>query len=89
MKKLLFVIALPLVAISCGKGGPEGDAEKMCDMMKSWKEAKDAGKDDEADKIRSEGKKFDDELEEKYKADEKGKETMKKLVDECKDKYIK
>ena len=89
MKKLLFVIALPLVAISCGKGGPEGDAEKMCDMMKSWKEAKDAGKDDEADKIRSEGRDFGKELKTKYKDDKAAMEKMEKTIEDCEDKYTK
>jgi len=89
MKKLMLLLSFPLAMISCGKGGPEADAEKMCDMMKDWKTAKDAGKDDEADKIREEGRKFGEELETKYKDDKKAMETLEKTIEECEDKYTK
>jgi hypothetical protein len=89
MKKTILLLAFPLALTACGGGGPEDDAQKMCDMMKDWKTAKDAGNDEEADKIRKEGRAFGEEIEKKYKDDKAAMETLDKTIEECEDKYTK
>lgn len=85
MKKTILLAALPLALVlsSCGGGGPEADADKMCNMMKDWKKAKDAGNEEEADKIREEGKKFEEELKAKYEKDEAGMKVLDEKMDAC------
>ena len=85
-KKTILLLALPLAMVACGKSGPEADAEQICDMMKEWKEAKDAGKTDEMERIEKEGKAKGEELGKKYEGEEK--EKYEKKIEECEDKYI-
>lgn len=89
MKKLILLLSFPLAIISCGKGGPEGDAEKLCNMMKDYIAAKEAGNTEEADKLKKEGRAFGEEIEDKYKDDKKGWEVIETTVDECEKKYLK
>lgn len=86
MKKTILLLAFPLALTACGGGGPEDDAQKMCDMMKEYGELKKAGNDEEANKIEEKGEKLEDEMKEKYKDDEASGKTYKTIVDECEDK---
>ena len=86
MKKAILLLAFPLALTACGGGGPEGDAQKMCDLMTEWKTAKEAGKNDEAQAIEEKGEKIEDEMKEKYKDDEAGGKTFETIVEECEDK---
>ncbi len=85
MKKMILLLAFPLVLTACGGGGPEDDAQKMCDLMTEWKTAKNAGKDDEAQKIEEKGEAMEDEMKEKYKDDKAGAEAFEKKMRECKE----
>jgi hypothetical protein len=87
MKKTILLLAFPLAMTACGGGGPEGDAQQICDMMKSWKEAKDANNTSEMERIEKEGKAKGEELGKKYKGEDHDK--YEKKVEECEDQYIK
>ncbi|HLP12723.1 MAG TPA: hypothetical protein VK177_12375 [Flavobacteriales bacterium] len=87
MKKSILILAFPLALVACGGGGPEGDAQVICDMMKDWKAAKDAGNNEEMERIEKEGKAKGEEFEKKYEGEEK--EKFKNKVDGCEDEYIK
>lgn len=89
MKKAILLLAFPLALTACGGGGPEDDAQEICDMMKEFGEAQKAGDEAKMEEIETKGKARQKELKEKYKDDEKGWETLDKTVEECEEKYIK
>ena len=85
LKKTILLAAFPLALglSSCGGGGPEADAQKLCGMMKEWKKAKEEGKTEEADRIEADGKKLSEELREKYKGDEEGRKVLEAKMEAC------
>lgn len=85
MKKAMVALVLPVILFlsSCGNSGPEADAEKICEMKKDWKKAKDAGRIEEADKIEMEGRKLIKEMRNKYKEDEKAQKKFSEKLAAC------
>jgi len=85
MKKtiLCLSVAVCTVLASCGGGGPEADAQKMCDLMSKAKELKDAGKMDEIMKLMQDVEKLGKEMEDKYKDDADAKKKIEEKVKEC------
>jgi hypothetical protein len=83
MKKIILALAIPLAIVACGGGGPQGDAEKMCSLMKEYKAAIESKNEAEKKRIDAEGEKMEDELQEKYKNDTEGKKKFTEKLNEC------
>lgn len=85
MKKMILCLSVAISAglASCGGGGPEADAQKMCDLMSKAKELKEAGKMDEIMKLMEEVQTLGKEMEDKYKDDAEAKKTIEAKVKEC------
>jgi len=85
MKKtiLCLSVAICTVLASCGGGGPEADAQKMCDMMKKAKELKDSNNQEEIMKLMTDLEKLGKEMEDKYKDNEEAKKKIEEKVKEC------
>jgi len=85
MKKtiLSLSVAICTVLASCGGGGPEADAQKMCDIIKKAKELKDSNNQEEIMKLMGDMEKLGKDMEEKYKDNEEAKKTIEEKVKEC------
>lgn len=71
------------VFTSCSSGGPEADAQRMCDLVKKGEELKAAGKTDELLKVMDEAKKLGQEFESRYKEDQEAQNLIEQKVKGC------
>lgn len=88
MKKMILSLAVAACTVlaSCGGGGPEADAKKMCEFMEKAKKLKADGAEannEEVTKLMEEMDAFSKEVEEKYKDDKSAQETIGKKMMEC------
>ena len=85
MKKMILSLSVAVCTVlaSCGGGGPEADAQKMCDLMSKAKEMKESGKMDEIMKLMEDVKKLGEEMESKYKDDKDAQKVIEEKVKEC------
>lgn len=85
MKKigLLYLLLVGLLIGSCGKSGPEADAQKMCEMIERSRTLKAEGNQQAVLKLIAEVESYGQQLEEKYKNDQKSIDLIKEKVDAC------